>query len=401
MYPGSTITRCEYRIKPWKKALCLVLGFPLTISGFFVCLTSRPGPEGFGPRLSSLFFLAGGVYLLAWAYRSRLIIDGTRIAVRSAFGERTADMHEIEGYRTISSRNGSYKQLRMRDGSRSISVSNDFETDGECDAWFRKLPDLDKIEGENLQSEIKGQESLGATAEERMGALATARTLAVFSTVVVIALAIALNWGDPILRLAAGALLAIAPMAVLLMIQRSPLLYAIFKRKKDPRAELGFVLMATSFGFLLCTRGIHVVSHRSLLPFILVLAAFFMAPVLFSSRDGVNVAGRIFALLFFAGFYGYGVSVAIDGLLDGSTPAAYRATVTGKHESHGRSTSYTLYLAPWGPFDTTNRLGVSYTVYHQTLIGQQVCLDLYPGTLHASWYRHVSCATQRGPLISQ
>ena len=399
MCPGSnpTLTRCEYRIKPWKKALSLILGFPLTVGSLFVFATSNLGPDRLAARISTVFFLAGGVYLLAWAFRSRLIIDGTRIEVRRAFSERSADLHEIEGYRTIYSRNGSYKQLRLRNGAGTISVSNDFETDGEFDAWLRKLPDLDNIDREAMLDEIKHQEGLGATPEDRMGALATAKTLAIFALVVVVALALVLNFADPILRLPAGLILAIGPMAVLMMVWRSPLLYAIFKRKADPRADLSFVLMVTSFAFLMRIRGVHMVSIVPMLPIIVVLAVFFLLPVFLSKGDGVNVFGRVFGLLFFAGLYGYGAAVAADGLLDSSAPAPYRATVMDKHETHGRSNSYTLYLAPWGPFESTNRLGVSSNAYRRTAIGDQVCLDLYPGTLHAPWYRHVSCSTQFGP----
>lgn len=401
MYPGTnpTLTRCEYRIKPWKKALSLLLGVPLVAGSLFVC-TSTFGPDKIAARVSSLFFLAGGIYILAWAFRSRLVFDGMRIEVRNAFGERSADIHEVEGYRTISTRYGTQKQLRLKNGAGSLTISNDFETDAEFNVWLRHLPDLDKTDRETLLDEIKREESLGTTATERMGALATAKTLAIFSVVVVVALAIVLNFADPMLRLPAGVLLALAPLAVLMMVRRSPLLYTIFKRKADPRADLAFVLMVTSFAFLLCNRGIHIVSVQPLLPMMVALAAFYLTPIFFSKWDGTNVFGRVVGLLFFAGLYGFSVSVAADGLLDSTTPAAYRATVTDKRESHGRSTSYILYLAPWGPFEKTNRLGVGSSFYRRTMIGGQVCLDLYPGTLHAPWYRQVDCATQLGPISS-
>ncbi len=399
MYPGTnpTLTRCEYRIKPWKKALSLLLGVALVAGSLFVC-TSSFGPDRIAARVSSLFFLAGGIYVLAWAFRSRLIFDGMRIEVRSAFGERSADVHEIEGYRTISSRYGTEKQLRLKNDAGSLTISNDFETDAEFNVWLRHLPDLDKAHRETVLDEIKRDEGLGGTPEERMGALATAKTLSIFALVVAVALALVLNLADPMLRLPAGVLLALAPLAVLMMIRQSPLLYTIFKRKADPRADLAFVLMVTSFGFLMCNRGIHMVSVQPLLPMIAALAALHLAPFFFAKRDDANLFGRVIPLIFFAALYGFSVTVATDGLLDSATPAAYRATVTGKHESHGRSTSYTLYLAPWGPFEKANPLGVDGSFYRRTTIGDQVCLDSYPGTLHAPWYRQVDCAAQLGPI---
>jgi hypothetical protein len=401
MYPdlNPTLTRCEYRIKPWKKALSLLLGVPLTVAGLFVAATSRFGQDKITAGISCLFFLAAGVYLLAWAFRSRLVLDGTRIEVRTAFGERTADLHEIEGFRTISTRYGSIKRLQLKNGAGAISVSNDFETYGDFRAWINKLPDLDGIDRTSLLDEIKSREDLGATPEERLGALRTARTIAIFALVVVVTLALVLSFADPVLQLPAGTVLAFSPVAVLVLMRRSPLLYTIFKRKADPRADLAFVLIVTSFGFLLASRDVHLVSVRNLLPIMALLAALFLAPIFLPKRsDNAMLMSRVIGLVFFAGLYGYALTLASDSLLDGSYPAPYRASVIQKHEYHGRSTSYMLYLAPWGPFAERNRLSVTSHFYHRTEIGDQVCLDLYPGSLHAQWFRQVDCATQRGPI---
>jgi hypothetical protein len=399
MYPNpqAILVRREYQIKAWKKVLSLLLGVLLTMGSLFAGASLNFGPAKSVALVSALFFLAGGVYMLAWAYRSRLILDGTRIEVRTVFRECSADMSEIEGFRTVSSRYGTYKQLRLKNGAGTISVSNDFETDADFEAWFRNLPDLDQLDRETLLDEIRNKEDLGSSPEERMAALATAKTLAVFAVVVVVALALVLNLADPILRLPAAVILAIAPIAVLIAVARSPLLYAIFKRKKDPRAELAFVLIVTSFAFLLAIRGIHMVSIRPLSPIMIVLAIVYLSPVFIANREGSVVMGRVFALLFFAGLYAYSLTIAADALLDSATAEPYHATVTGKYETHGRSTSYTFYLAPWGPFEGTNRLGVSYNDYHRTMTGDQVCLNLHRGTLNAPWYQQVDCASQPAP----
>jgi hypothetical protein len=403
MYPEPypTLTRCEYRIKPWKKALSLMLGFPLAAGALFVIATSGLDRNRLPAGISALFFLAGGVYIIAWAFRSRLILDGTRIEVRTAFGERTAEFRDIEGCRTISTRYGTEKRLQLKSGGGTLTVSNDFETDGEFGAWMRRLPDLDNIDRESMLEEIKRREDLGAKPEERLGALANAKSIAIFASIAAVALALVLGFADPLLELPAGISLAAAPAVVFLLMRRSPLLYTIFKPKGDPRPDLLFVLMASSFGFLLAVRGVHLVSWTSLLPSILSLAAVYLAPVLLGKPDPTTLMGKVIACLFFAALYGYGVSVAVDASLDTRLPEPYRATVTGKHEYHGRSTTYTLYLAPWGPVEHSNRLNVTGTFYRATETGDQVCLDLYPGTLHVQWFRHVDCATQRGPADPQ
>lgn len=96
---------------------------------------------------------------------------------------------------------------------------------------------------------------------------------------------------------------------------------------------------------------------------------------------------------------GYSLTVALNAHLDKGQISPYRSTVTRKYESHGRSTSYTLYLAPWGPFEGTNRVGVSSRVYQDTAIGDSVCLNLHPGALHAAWFEVVDCSMQSEPPL--
>jgi hypothetical protein len=102
-------------------------------------------------------------------------------------------------------------------------------------------------------------------------------------------------------------------------------------------------------------------------------------------------------LIFFAGLYGYSLTVAVDARLDQAPATPYRTTLARKYESHGRSTSYIFYLAPWGPFDTTSRVGVSSGKYQATEVGDTVCVNLHPGTLRAPWFEVVDCWSQPAP----
>lgn len=396
----ANIGRREFPMKAWKKMFGLLFGVALCAGSWFLGTMTAAKSSGPAAWLPAAFLFATGIYLLAWVVRSRLVIDGSRIEVQTAFTNRSADRSQIEGYRTIQTRNGNYKQFQLRDGAGYLSVRNDFDTDADFDAWMRQIPDLDLRDREALLDTIKQDAELGATPEERIQALATAKTLAIFLLVVVIAAAAALMFGDPWLQIPSAIVLAIAPAAILMMVSRSPMLYAVFKPKKDPRAELAFVLMVIGFSFLIKIGGIHVVTLTPLLPVMAILAIFFLLPVFLSNRGGPNQFGRIIGVILFAGFYGYGLTIAADELLDHGTVSPYRATVVGKHESHGRSTSYTLDLAPWGPVETANKIGVSASVYGRTDIGDQVCLNLHPGSLHVQWYSLVDCVSQPyyGPM---
>ncbi len=400
MYPtlqGNT-ARHEYRLKGTQRGLYLFVGLVFFAGGFLFHSLSNTAPSpdrfsGMGPMMTILL-AAAGIYMFTLALRSRLVIDGTRIEVRYAFKERTADLREIEGFRIASSRNGTYTYLCLKEGRGTIAISQGFATDDDYRAWLQQLTDLDKHDREALLDEISRQEDLGATPQERLDALATAKTWSIFSLIVAVTTAIGLNFGPSALQLPSALVLALVPVAVLFLVQRSPLLYAIFKPKSDPRAEMSFALMVASFGFILRIHGFELVSIQPLLLIIVVVALAYGAMLYTSTRKVSAVRGRLFGLLFFVALYSYGLAEVADTLPDNSAAKIYSVTVIDKHISSGRSTTYYLRLEPWGPFQTPNQVRVSSREYGETNPGDQICLGLHPGSLHAPWYQTVPCQDQ-------
>ena len=108
--------RREYTVRAWQRAFYILVGIGLLAVGIFLFTVTGSASDRLLISLVSAVFPAMGIYMLAWATRARLVIDGDRIEVRGAFQERSARIDEIEGFRTISSRNGAYKQLRLKDG---------------------------------------------------------------------------------------------------------------------------------------------------------------------------------------------------------------------------------------------------------------------------------------------
>ena len=93
----------------------------------------------------------------------------------------------------------------------------------------------------------------------------------------------------------------------------------------------------------------------------------------------------------FTGAYGYGIAVQANVLPDRSAPQLFQATVTGKHESTGKTTTYYLELPPWGPQSGPNEVTVQRDLYRNVAAGDTVCLWVYPGLLHVQWYRVTTC----------
>jgi hypothetical protein len=137
------------------------------------------------------------------------------------------------------------------------------------------------------------------------------------------------------------------------------------------------------------------VSMRPLLILIVPVALVYFAAFFSTIRkNSANFIAAILVMLLAAGSYSFGLAIAADSLLDHSKASTYAVPVTSKHSSSGRSTTYYLDLAPWGPVDHPNEISVSSSMYHETSAGDQICLGLHPGQLHAPWYQLVDCSDQ-------
>jgi hypothetical protein len=382
--------RQEFRMGTGSRTGLLILG--VVFGGFgavIAFLAAAHSSAGVG-ILVCLIPLALGCYLIASALRSRLVIEGSRMEVRGAFNEKTADLSEIEGYRTIASRNGSYWQLRLKDG-RSITVTKSFDCDG-VRAWLAQIPDLDERDRKAVLDEIEQNQELGATPEERLARLAGARRMNIGLSALAIVAALAFCFGGAQLHVPSAIVLAAIPAALIYLVHRDPLLYAIMKPKRDPRTDLSIAFIASGLGLLFGNHSVHFVETTVMLEYAGLIALVCCAGIYSAARRNPQFWGAMIGMLIFAGMYGWGLAAAADSVPDKSAPASYTTTVVNKHESHGRSTSYYLDLAPWGPMQRPNDLSVSYSVYRDTAIGDPVCLELRPGALRVQWYQLVECS---------
>lgn len=392
--------RREYRMKGWYRAFLLIMSAPAMSGGIVMCALALKSANFAFPLLVTALFLGFGIYLIALGSRSRIVLDGSRIEIRGAFTDRSADASEVEGYRTISSRNGKYTQIYLINGRRPMSFSNLFERDSTFDSWFRKVPDLDKRDRDALLEKISNEQELGATPQDRLNALAQAKTNSILAIVVAVAAAIAANWGIPALYVLFSFVLVLVPIALAVMLHRAPLLYTVFKRKADPRSELLYALIAASFGLLIRARAIKFVSLEFVGMSIAIIVVAYLAAFYHPLFESTSPVRTFFALLLFATLYGYGAITVADAVGDGSNAAHFSPRVVDKHYTTGRSRSYYLVLEPWGPVTRTNRLGVSQKVYDKAEPGDIVCLELRRGRLNAPWYTQVPCYGG-GPDVQQ
>ena len=385
--------RHVYGLKATYKMLYLIVGMVLLGVGIVVWpLLLHTSATGLAALMAPACGVGAAIYLFAMLARAELTLDGDRITVRGAFTEKSADRSEIEGLHMVRTRNGTYTQLLLRNGRGSISVHNIYDTDQAWREWLHKVPDLDQRDREKILSDIQQDAELGSSPEARLGALANAKTWAVFLAIVAgAALAAALFANDSV-RLTAVLTLTLAPVVAIFLISRSPMLYAVFRQKADPRADMSFVIILSTIGLLVQAGGIHFLSITPMLYVATPVAMAFFGVCLMAINRGPSQPGAYIALLMFGGFYGWGFAVASDTLTDHGDTQRYAATVNGKHLSHGRSTSYYLHLAPWGPQAEPSQVSVGSRTYYKTEIGDEVCVYLHPGSIHVPWYRVSDCS---------
>ena len=382
--------RHEYRIRGWQRAVYFILGLLLGGVGLFAAgILSQQAQPG-AAAIAGIFSLVMGIYLMALVLRSRLVIDGTRIGVRGAFREQSADIGEVEGFRTIATRNGTYWRLQLKQGLGSITIQQWFDCD-DLRAWFQQLKDLDEQDRKELLSEIEQDQELGATPEDRLKGLQRAKTLNIGLSAIAVLAAVGLFAGGTRWRLPAAMVLTAAPVAVLYLLSTEPLLYALGKSRRDPRTELSIALLAAAMGFFFSGIQRHFVSLIPLLPSTVLVALAFIAAFCLLGRKGPRTGGFYGVVLMCAGFFSFGLIAAGNTMLDRGQAAPYQAQVLSKHSVKGKSTTYYLDFAAWGPFNGANKVSVPYSVYEAAQPGDAVCFDVYPGALHAAWFERVAC----------
>jgi hypothetical protein len=92
--------------------------------------------------------------------------------------------------------------------------------------------------------------------------------------------------------------------------------------------------------------------------------------------------------------YGFGAGLELDALMDSAAPGIYPTNVLAKHMSHGKSNTYRLKLAPWGPMTYGNEVQVPVGLYRATQVGGTVCVYSGQGAFRVPWYQVRACDLQ-------
>lgn len=399
MDPG----RHEYRLKDVERWIYIMLGLIFCGSGLsFVWYVWTQTHSAMMALVGPAVPLATGYYLLALALRSRLVIDGSRIAVRGAFREWSVDLNEIDGFHTVlmpdplGLRRYRVVKLELKQGRGMLTIRQWLDCT-ELQAWLQKLTDLDERDRQALLTEIEQDRELGVTPQDRLSRLRRARRwnivlTSVVITAAVVAVAAAGKW-----HLGAAIVLALTPVVVLYLINQESLLFAITAWQRDPRTNLWLATLVSGMGLTFSAIGANFVSLTALVPWIAIASMVFILCFYRLGRKRPQSPAFHVVVPVLGFMYGFGLMPEFDKLLDLAKPRTYEVQVASMHTvPDNNSTDYFLDFGPWGPFQGANSVTVSQDEYQRTHAGDDVCFAVHPGLLHVAWYEQIACVTQWG-----
>jgi hypothetical protein len=397
--PGDIRYPLVYPLTTGSKIGTVIIGLivgSLGVIAAFLLMENHPDSLGwclFG--IPALCLLMVPVYSVCYAVRAQITLEADAMEIREAFSTRRIQWRDIKGRRITRTRNGGYRVAVLRSGSLLKVQWGSFGLDARFNARFNALPDLDARDRAAVLAEVARDASLGADPAERLARLEKAKQLCkVLSFAAVALLLWMLFYPHPYGVLVACA--AALPWLAVVLLWAQPGLFQIDGRGGDAKPNLGVVVAVPALLLgMRATMDLDVLDLRKLflwgalaaLPLFLVLVG---AP----RAAGAPAGGRAkmaFWMLLFTAAYGIGGLALADTIWDQAPATVYWTRVTGKHENHGKSTTYSVDLAPWNQDIGKNHFIVSSAYYTVVQQGDAACVRVHPGRFGLRWLRLGGC----------
>jgi hypothetical protein len=346
--------------------------------------------------LGALAVLALLIILYSW--RWRLALNAQGIELQGLTGSRRLARADIAGRRRIRTRSGETVLLIPSRGNlRPLRLNpRSIGGDTRLDQWIQGLPDLDAADLKASEAAVAADSEFGSTAEERLARLKSARRTAAIITAASLALALWL-YIYPVPYGALTLAVALLPWLAFLIAGASHGLYRIDSRRNDVRPTLVAAVFAPIFALLArAVFDIGVLDWPAALSWVSGVALLFAFTgwrcglSLPGASDG-PAAGVMVLWVILGALYGLGVVLLGNALLDRAARQTFSVQVLGQHVTHGRSTSYHVLLAPWGPRGEAGDVTVSRAVFQAAQMRHSVCVLEGHGALRVPWYVVRAC----------
>lgn len=339
--------------------------------------------------IASGFAILAGIWMILETIVSKTILGEDYIRSITLFTKRELLFTQIKGY----TKDQNYIYLApVSSELKRVKVHISMGTYDELRRWIeRRYNNLTLSQADQTLKEVLADERYGSERKERELLLEKARRDA---TTINIASCIAAGClFFP--RVSQFALIPamIAPWVAIAYMYYYKGLIAIDTYKGSPLPSL-FLAVGIPSCILFISRGINInvqdagniwlpaIAIGLLMGLFLVITA--IRGALTSNKPATLAA--CFLYLFVIPAYSYGTILSLNTRFDNSQPAYYETEVLFKRVSKGKSTSYHLQLAPWGPVHNTKDVTVSRDFYIRTELNSKVRISLQKGWLDIPWY---------------
>ncbi len=382
---GAIIVR-----RPHRDSLIMALPFcAVAAISVVVAVLSAIEDEGVAvPVLMAVIAVALCFVVVVKAFAARALLYPDRLEVHTGFRFGCAPRAGLLGYRAVPNARSSNHRLVLAGGGH-VDVEPYVYNAPQLQSVFAHLPDLDEQDLARSTEALENDPALGATPWERRGAVARMRSVATVGNIAGFACGASLVFWRPLPGSVAVAALLLAPLALGLHIWSRGVL-ALDARSTDARPSLSTMLMTPLIGLAISSFYLHIVDERSLAVLALGGGCLILAAAATLDEE-LRGTWSLFGVATFASFfYAYGFVVYANMLLDRAPPKTYTVRVQDKHVTHGKSTTYYVDLAPWGPLAASD-IRVDAGFYEAVDAGSHICIALKPGWLGIRWFDPQLC----------
>ena len=377
----------------WKIFYIIVIPPMLALMGWFMMMPFLKGRSDQTGLVLVCLLMGGGalllfLYVLLSLFMCRFEIHPDKIKNVDPFRAVELEISNIAGFRFLPTQ---YVQsvliIPKNNKQKKIKTALAFENKEILIEWLcRNLTNLDHLDYQEEINNILNNARFGATGRQRQKLLDNAGKWSKTVNIIGVTVCLwAIFWPHPY-RFAVWVLMLLPLFSLGLLYHFE----GVMQFDSKPQS----VLPGISPAFMMPCLGLAL---RALLDFkILSWKNFWLHFVLLSfslylltllcAKDVRESLVKSILVIIFCVIYGYAAVICLNGILDKSSPAAYKAQIIDKRISKGRRIAYHLKLSAWGPEKQEKELDVGKAIYDRYKIGDRLDVRVKQGKLNIPWY---------------
>jgi VIT1/CCC1 family predicted Fe2+/Mn2+ transporter len=357
----------------------------LGMFGLGALLLTERTPGSAAVYLFPLFFIIGGIGLIADKLKSNISIYSDSIVQTRLFKTKSIALADIKGFR-IETKVFYIESATSKMTVRGYSELADYQG---LLQWLREnYQDLDAADYKTDLQKILTDQSLGYTEDERKAALKKAKIFSfTYNTLGVVLFLVNFLIGHNVFY--EGLLIVYPIIGIVILFTGKGLIY-FYINKNSPYYSICYgVFAAIAAMFVKSMDNYYLLRSGHILPsFLIICAVFFLALKLTDPGKTATTMGlsSIFLFLVTGLAYGFGSFRLANCTFDRSSEQVFHASVINHSITHSKGTHYHIVIGPWGPQRDMESIDVSQFEYFQDTIGSVVNAHLKKGLLSIPWY---------------